>query len=65
MPDEIAVMTEKEYQKFLEDRQNASVKAVTGENLYPVYMISGRKVGDLNDSQISDLPAGIYIVGNR
>ena len=65
MPDEIPVMTEREYQKFLEDRQNASVKAVAGENRYPVYMISGRKVGDLNDSQLSELPAGIYIVGNR
>ena len=65
MPEELPVVTEEEYEVILQERIKASVKDAEMEKLYSVYMISGRKVGDLDKTQLNLLPEGIYIVNNR
>lgn len=64
MAEELPVVTEEEYEVILQERLS-SVRNAAAEKKYSVYMISGRKVGDLDEKQLNSLPEGIYIVNNR
>ena len=63
--EELPIVTEEEYELILQERVMASVRNAAGDRKYPVYMLSGRKVGDLDEKQLNSLPDGIYIVNNR
>lgn len=62
LPDEIPVMTESEYESWIA----ASVSSVaTADRKVEVYSLSGKSLGAVSQSEISCLPAGIYIVGQK
>ena len=63
--EELPIVTEEEYEVILQERLSASVRNAAGDSKFAVYMISGRKVGDLDEKQLNSLPDGIYIVNNR
>ena len=59
--DAVTIMTEEEYTKYVAGIHNI---VADGENVSPVYSVSGAVV--LSDSRsLSELPAGIYIVGGK
>ncbi|MBP5647092.1 MAG: hypothetical protein J6X21_06810, partial [Bacteroidaceae bacterium] len=65
MAEELPIVTEEEYELILQERVIASARKPAGDMKYTVYMISGRKVGELDEKQLNALPDGIYIVNNR
>lgn len=61
LPDEIPVMTESEYAEWVA----ASVSTATVAERKKVYSLSGKNLGTVTESEISNLPAGIYIIGQK
>ena len=65
MAEELPIVTEEESDLILQERGIASARKTADDMKYTVYMISGRKVGELDEKQLNALPDGIYIVNNR
>lgn len=65
IPDEIPLLTESEYQAILDERIQAKVPLVSQGKLSEVYSLSGNYLGNLTETEISQLPSGIYFINRR
>ena len=64
-PSELPIITEAEYEEILANRANAAVHITTYSVPKEVYSISGRFIGKLTGTQISELSPGIYIIDRK
>jgi hypothetical protein len=74
-PQEIPIMTEEEYQVYLDNKQNEEpkeeplpngIQRIESDNnkSYGIYTILGVKISD-NPNDIDNLPKGLYIINGR
>jgi hypothetical protein len=74
-PQEIPIMTEEEYQVYLDNKQNEEpkeeplpngIQRIESNNnkSYGIYTILGVKISD-NPNDIDNLPKGLYIINGR